>query len=487
MATPQTGKAGQYGYTAGAPNLNASVALNLLGDEFYRPLDIENNELGWGTNSRYLGSITTGAGLYGIQGKKSEISKILDIGQTFKQDLAAGRIQSFVDPETGAVSYREFVDSPDGGGFTRDITDRFNTGGEQNYNAQDNFAKWRDTTEKLQTAASTLGIDTRNMTDRQILDAVNAADKRVAVTGRTQFWDKNQAGIGGEEGPQHATVVYSQQGELLRPVAPPQTFNFQDPKTSGNVFTQLVREGLMIPPFMAALGAYAFGPGGLLSPAEAGGTGLLPGAGGVTGLTPGAAGVTGLTPSAGFVLAPEIGAAVGATPSFSLLDTTQFPNLPPDMGGGTGITPNAAGQGLQLPTSPNLSSMGGGQGLTIPVEGGTISAMGLTPAGATPALGSPSSFINNPNVIGQPVIQQGTPSSFISPSEAVRALNTVRQLTGGGQQQPASQDMAQGGMQQPVGVDYSGLLSLLAAQARTTGLLGTQYQPAPVNLASLLG
>lgn len=482
----QTGKAGQYGYTSGAPNLNASVAQSLLGGEFYRPLDIENNELGWGTNSRYLGSITTGAGLYGIQGKKDEISNLLDIGQTFKQDLASGRIQSFVDPETGGVNYREFVASPDGGGYTRDITDRFNTGGEQNYNAQDNFIKWQDTTQKLQTAASALGIDTRNMTDRQLLDAVNAADKRVAVTGRTQFWDKTQAGIGGEEGPQHATVVYSQQGELLRPVAPPQTFNFQDPKTSGNVFTQLVREGLMVPPFMAALGAYAFGPGGLLSPAEAGGTGLLPSAGGVTGITPGAAGVTGVTAPAGFVLAPEIGAAVGATPSFSLLDTTQFPNLPPDMGGGTGITPNAAGQGLQLPTSPNISSMGGGQGLTVPVDGGTISAMGLTPAGATPALGNPSSFINNPNVIGQPVIQQGTPTLNISPSDVLRASNLASQLAAG-PQQPSAQDGAQGGMQQPLGVDYSGILSLLASRARTTGLLGTQYQPTTVNLGSLLG
>jgi hypothetical protein len=37
------------------------------------------------------------------------------------------------------------------------------------------------------------------------------------------------------------------------------------------------------------------------------------------------------------------------------------------------------------------------------------------------------------------------------------------------------------------GVDYSGLYNLLAQRAAASGLLGTQYQPQSLNLASLLG
>ena len=217
----------------------------------------------------------------------------------------------------------------------------------------------------------------------------------------------------------------------------------------------------------------------------AGGTGLTAGAGGATGLTAGAGGATGLVAPAGFTLAPEIGASLLAGASnINLLDTTKFPTSIPEMGGGTGITPTAAGQGLQVPTSPNIASMGGGQGLTVPVTGGTISQMGLTAAGATPVLGNPSSFINNPEVLGQPVIQQGTPST-ISPTDALRAANALRQLaTPAEQQRPIEQQAAQ---MAAGAVDYSSLLNLLASQARTSGLLGTQFQPQPINLASLLG
>ena len=233
---------------------------------------------------------------------------------------------------------------------------------------------------------------------------------------------------------------------------------------------------------IAGTGAAAGAAGG-----AAGGTGLTAGAGGVTGLTAGTAGATGLAAPAGFTLAPEIGAslvAAGGASNINLLDTAKFPTSIPEMGGGTGITPGAAGQGLQLPTSPNIASMGGGQGLTVPVTGGTISQMGLTPTGATPVLGNPSSFINNPEVLGQPVIQQGTPTP-ISPTDVLRTANTLRQLTSQPEQQrPLEQQAAQ--MLSGV-VDYSGLLNLLGSQARTSGLLGTQFQPQPINLASLLG
>lgn len=51
------------------------------------------------------------------------------------------------------------------------------------------------------------------------------------------------------------------------------------------------------------------------------------------------------------------------------------------------------GEGLTLPTSPNLESMGGGQGLTTAVTGGVLSEAGVTPTGNV-ILGDPNSFIN---------------------------------------------------------------------------------------------
>ena len=51
------------------------------------------------------------------------------------------------------------------------------------------------------------------------------------------------------------------------------------------------------------------------------------------------------------------------------------------------------GEGLTLPTSPNLESMGGGQGLTADVVGGVLSEEGLTRTGNV-ILGDPNSFIN---------------------------------------------------------------------------------------------
>jgi len=52
--------------------------------------------------------------------------------------------------------------------------------------------------------------------------------------------------------------------------------------------------------------------------------------------------------------------------------------------------------GLKMPKSPNIDSMGGGQGLRLPVDGGYITEAGFIPEGYTPDLGDPESFINKP-------------------------------------------------------------------------------------------
>ena len=171
-----------------------------------------------------------------------------------------------------------------------------------------------------------------------------------------------------------------------------------------------------------------------------------------------------------------------------LPDANVLGSAPVDYGLGPQTTPGVdGGQGLKLQTMPNLDEISGGQGTTIPVSGGTIGPLGLTPSGATPALGDPGSFINDPSVLGTDVIPQGTPSG-ISPRDAARALRSAYNLsnqaeagsTGGG----VAQDSAQ---QTMAGVDYSGLYNLLAQRALAGGLLGTRYQPQSINLASLLG
>ena len=61
------------------------------------------------------------------------------------------------------------------------------------------------------------------------------------------------------------------------------------------------------------------------------------------------------------------------------------------------------GESLTLPTSPNLESMGGGQGLTVNVDGGVLSEAGVTPTGNV-ILGDATSFINT----GAPVTTNKT-------------------------------------------------------------------------------
>lgn len=52
--------------------------------------------------------------------------------------------------------------------------------------------------------------------------------------------------------------------------------------------------------------------------------------------------------------------------------------------------------GLVIPTTPNIESMGGGQGITVPVTGGTLTEAGVIPETYVPVLGDETSFINQP-------------------------------------------------------------------------------------------
>jgi hypothetical protein len=188
-----------------------------------------------------------------------------------------------------------------------------------------------------------------------------------------------------------------------------------------------------------------------------------------------------LAPGVGTSIVP-VNLGMGAQ-DYSLLGGTSPDQLATI--GETGLLPGTGGEGLQLPQVPALPGMGGGQGLVVPVEGGFVGETGFTPIGATPVLGDPGSFINNPDVLGQPVIQDIPVAPTISVTDALRGMNLANQLMGGGQQTATGFPQQQSSFQ-PTGVDYSGILGLLGQRASVPGiqsLLG----PAQLRYPSLLG
>lgn len=95
--------------------------------------------------------------------------------------------------------------------------------------------------------------------------------------------------------------------------------------------------------------------------------------------------------------------------------------------------------GLNMPKTPNLDSMGGGQGLRIPVEGGFITEDGFIPDNYTPDLGDPLSFINQPAPDGgspttaDPKAVRKAPAPPKAPNKGLD-INALMALLGGGQQ-----------------------------------------------------
>jgi hypothetical protein len=170
-------------------------------------------------------------------------------------------------------------------------------------------------------------------------------------------------------------------------------------------------------------------------------------------------------------------------PPINLLDGVTFPSqglspptvndliqapgaLTPDV---SLISPDAVfpGQGLISPTMPGIAAMGGGQGATVGVPGGTVGQGGFTPTGAVPVLGDPSSFINDPDVLGQPVIKPE--SSSISLNDAFRAANLAQSLMAGQPQQQYPNQQLSG--TQATGVDLLSLPQFVAGVPNIAGLL----------------
>jgi len=138
--------------------------------------------------------------------------------------------------------------------------------------------------------------------------------------------------------------------------------------------------------------------------------------------------------------------------------------------GGFGQT-GTAGFGTALPPASNVTE-------------GLISS-GFSPGTAANLAGETAAGIGATNLLGgataaAPLI----PSASLSLTDALRGARLVSGLLTP-QQQAMPQQMP---TSTPQGnIDYSQLLGLLAQRANATGLLGTRFQPQPINLASLLG
>ena len=124
--------------------------------------------------------------------------------------------------------------------------------------------------------------------------------------------------------------------------------------------------------------------------------------------------------------------------------------------------------GMDMPKSPNIEGMGGGQGLRIPVQGGYITEAGFIPEGYTPDLGDPNSFINKPPPGGNVSIKG--------------ALNAGAKATLGdlNKQKAATQKPGTAGS----GIDINQLMSLLGGgqQAAPTIVSSGQDNSADVQL-----
>jgi len=176
--------------------------------------------------------------------------------------------------------------------------------------------------------------------------------------------------------------------------------------------------------------------------------------------------LSGAAPAAAVVVPSAFETAIStaptAAPTISLGPTTELGSF-----GSVGT----AGFGTALPPASELTA-----GLT---------AAGFAPGTAANLAGETAAGVGATNLLGgttafNPLI----PSPSLSITDVLRGARLASGLLTPQQPQIPQQDI--GNIPQGA-VDYSTLLGLLSQRAGGTGLLGTRFQPQPINLASLLG
>jgi hypothetical protein len=144
---------------------------------------------------------------------------------------------------------------------------------------------------------------------------------------------------------------------------------------------------------------------------------------------------------------------------------------------------NAPFEGLQMPTSPNITDMGGGQGLTVKTPEGVLSESGVTPTGTAPDLGDPDSFINKP----APDVPDKAP---IDPRDALKLATRIIGLAGAG---AVVNEVTSGSTRRPVNFEYGdiykdapikGFAMRKGEDGKYTPFIGEKAQLAKGGLAS---
>lgn len=158
------------------------------------------------------------------------------------------------------------------------------------------------------------------------------------------------------------------------------------------------------------------------------------------------------------------------------------------------VVPNAFNEAIntalgQTPPAGQFGSVGtAGFGTALPPASelsAGLTAAGFAPGTAANLAGETAAGTGATNLLGgatayNPLI----PSPTLSLTDVLRGARLAQGLMSPQQQQIPQQEI--GNLPQG-SVDYSQLLALLSQRARGMGLLGTQFRPQPINIASLLG
>ncbi len=87
------------------------------------------------------------------------------------------------------------------------------------------------------------------------------------------------------------------------------------------------------------------------------------------------------------------------------------------------------GLGLQMPTTPNIDSMGGGQGIVLKTTDGYITEQGFVPNSYVASLGDPESFINKPVIDIGLSSQQAKDTSASDLNAKIAGLDIAKALS----------------------------------------------------------
>lgn len=152
----------------------------------------------------------------------------------------------------------------------------------------------------------------------------------------------------------------------------------------------------------------------------------------------------------------------------------------------------ALGQAPELGSFGQVGTAGFGTALPSAADvAAGLTAGGFAPGTAANLAGQTAAGVGATNLLGgaTALAPVAAPAPAISIQQALRGAQMINQLLTPAQQAAPNLlgSAAEATSQMQGAVDYSNLLGLLSRRPGATGLLGTQFRPQSINLASLLG